>query len=92
LPDPEFVGGFVGFFEILSGALILIGLFTRLAAIPTLIIMLVAIATTKSEVLATKGFWEMMHGFRTDWAMLLGSVFLIISGGGRWSLDRKWFF
>lgn len=91
LPEPEFLGGFVGFFEILCGALILIGLFTRLAAIPTLIIMLVAIATTKSEVLATKGFWEMMHGSRTDWAMLLGSIFLIISGGGRWSLDRKWF-
>jgi putative oxidoreductase len=91
LPEPEFLGGFVGFFEILCGALILLGLITRLAAIPTLVIMLVAIATTKSEVLATKGFWEMMHGSRTDWAMLLGSTFLIISGGGRWSLDRKWF-
>jgi putative oxidoreductase len=91
LPEPEFLGGFVGFFEILCGVLIILGLFTRLAAIPTLVIMLVAIATTKSEVLATKGFWEMMHGSRTDWAMLLGSIFLIISGGGRWSLDRKWF-
>lgn len=91
LPEPEFLGGFVGFFEILCGTLIILGLFTRLAAIPTLVIMLVAIATTKSEVLATKGFWEMMHGSRTDWAMLLGSIFLIISGGGRWSLDRKWF-
>lgn len=91
LPEPEFLGVFVGFFEMLCGVLILLGLFTRLAAIPTLVIMLVAIATTKSEVLATKGFWEMMHGSRTDWAMLLGSVFLISSGGGRWSLDRKWF-
>jgi putative oxidoreductase len=91
LPEPEFLGGFVGFFEILCGTLIILGLFTRLAAIPTLVIMLVAIATTKSEVLATKGFWEMMHGSRTDWAMLLGSIFLIISGGGRWSLDRIWF-
>jgi putative oxidoreductase len=91
LPKPEFLGVFVGFFEMLCGVLILLGLFTRLAAIPTLVIMLVAIATTKSEVLSTKGFWEMMHGSRTDWAMLLGSIFLISSGGGRWSLDRKWF-
>lgn len=88
LPSPEFLGSFVGTFEILCGALILIGLLTRLASIPTLIIMLVAIATTKSEVLANDGFWEMMHGSRTDWSMLLGSIFLLIKGGGFWSLDN----
>lgn len=48
---------------------------------------MVAIATTKSEVLANEGFWAMMHGSRTDWAMLLGSLFLIIKGGGYWSVD-----
>ncbi len=90
LPAPEFFGPFVGTFEIISGTLILLGLFTRLAAIPTLIIMLVAIFTTKGTVLANEGFWPMMHGSRTDWAMLLGSIYLIIEGGGRWSLDRKW--
>ncbi|MBP2616639.1 DoxX family protein [Chryseobacterium jejuense] len=87
LPIPEFLGSFVGSFEILCGVFILIGLLTRLASIPLLIIMLVAIATTKSEVLANKGFWEMMHGSRTDWAMLLGSIFLLIKGGGQWSVD-----
>ncbi|WP_231577817.1 hypothetical protein [Sphingobacterium sp. IITKGP-BTPF85] len=56
-------------------------------SIPLIIIMFVAIATTKSEVLAEKGFWEMMHGSRTDWAMLLGSIFLLIKGGGCWSID-----
>ena len=89
LPSPEFLGSFVGFFEVLCGALILVGLFTRAAAIPTLIIMLVAIASTKGTVLTNEGFWPMMHGSRTDWAMLLGSIFLIIEGGGRWSLDRR---
>lgn len=88
LPSPEFLGSFVGGFEIICGALILIGLFTRLASIPPIIIMLVAIATTKSDVLANDGFWEMMHGSRTDWAMLLGSVFLLIKGAGNWSIDR----
>ncbi|TDE05132.1 DoxX family protein [Flavobacterium hiemivividum] len=88
LPNPEFLGNFVGSFEILCGILILIGLLTRVASIPLIIIMLVAIATTKSEVLAEKGFWEMMHGSRTDWAMLLGSIFLLMKGGGRWSIDR----
>lgn len=89
LPSPEFLGSFVGFFEILCGALILLGLCTRLAAVPTLIIMVVAIATTKGTVLANEGFWPMMHGSRTDWAMLLGSIYLIIEGGGRWSIDSK---
>lgn len=89
LPNPEFLGSFVGAFEIISGILILLGLFTRLAAVPTLVIMLVAIATTKSAVLQDQGFWKMMHGSRTDWSMLLGSIFLIIRGGGAWSLDRK---
>lgn len=87
LPSPDFLGSFVGAFEIVCGAMILLGLLTRLASIPTLIIMLVAIATTKSEVLANDGFWAMMHGSRTDWAMLLGSFFLILKGSGRFSLD-----
>ena len=89
LPSPEFLGSFVGFFEILCGALILLGLFTRLASIPIIIIMLVAIATTKAEVLKNEGFWEMLHGSRTDWAMLLGGIFLLIEGAGKWSFDEK---
>lgn len=88
LPAPEFLGDFVGTFEVLCGVLILFGLLTRLAAIPLILIMLVAIATTKAEVLAQQGFWEMLHGSRTDWAMLLGSLFLLIKGGGFASLDQ----
>lgn len=89
IPSPEFFGPFVGTFEITCGVLVLTGLFTRFAAIPLIIIMLVAIATTKATVLANDGFWEMLHGSRTDWAMLLGSIFLLIRGGGKWSLDNS---
>lgn len=88
LPSPEFLGSFVGTFEILCGALILIGLLTRLASIPLILIMLVALATTKAEVLANDGVWEMLHGSRTDWSMLLGSIFLLIKGGGSYSADK----
>jgi|SRR5690606_8256370 len=88
LPSPEFLGTFVGSFEVICGALILLGLLTRLASIPTFIIMLVAIASTKIEILVNDGFWAMMHASRTDWAMLLGSLFLIIQGGGNWSIDN----
>lgn len=89
LPNPEFLGSFVGTFEILCGILILIGLFTRLASLPLVIIMLFAIATTKADALVSQGFWEMMHGSRTDWAMLLGSIFLLIKGGGFFSIDNR---
>ena len=89
LPTPEFLGSFVGAFEILCGILILLGLLTRLASVPLIVIMLVAFASTKSEVYVEKGFWELLHGSRTDWAMLLGSIFLLIKGGGKWSLDRN---
>jgi uncharacterized membrane protein YphA (DoxX/SURF4 family) len=89
LPAPEFLGSFVGTFEIVCGLLIVLGLRTRLASIPLIIIMLVAFATTKSAVYLEKGFWELLHGSRTDWAMLLGSVFLLIKGGGLRSIDHK---
>jgi putative oxidoreductase len=89
LPNPDFLGPFVGSFEITCGTLVLLGLLTRLAAIPLLTIILVAIATTKAQLLADNGFWSMLHDSRTDWAMLLGSIFLIIKGAGKWSADSR---
>jgi putative oxidoreductase len=88
LPCPEFLGTFVAIFEILCGLLVLMGLFTRIASIPLIVIMIVALLTTKLEILTNDGFWNMMHAARTDWAMLLGSVFLLFRGGGGWSIDR----
>jgi len=88
LPSPDFLGSFVGTFEVLAGAFILLGLFTRLAAIPTLTIMIVAIYNTKIDILVNQGIWEMLHAARTDWSMLLGSIFLIIRGGGFASFDN----
>lgn len=47
LPNPEFLGYFVGGMKILCGLFILIGFVTRVAAIPALIIMIIASARTK---------------------------------------------
>jgi putative oxidoreductase len=87
IPAPEIVAPFVGVVEIVCGALVLIGLLTRLAAIPLLINISVAILTTKLPMLLNNGFWKMAHEARTDFSMLLGLLFLLIVGGGRWSLD-----
>jgi putative oxidoreductase len=89
LPAPEALAPFVATFEIACGLLVLLGLFTRLAAVPLIAIMLVAIATTKVPILMTSGFWKMAHEARTDYSMLLGSLFLLILGGGAWSLDAS---
>lgn len=88
LPSPELLGTLVGTTEIIAGTLILLGLFTRLAAMPLIIIMIVAITTTKFDILINQGIWEMLHAMRTDWSMLLGSLFLLIRGGGFGSLDK----
>jgi putative oxidoreductase len=88
LPHPDILGPIVGAFEIVCGIMVLMGLFTRLAALPVLVIILAAISLTKSQLFIHDGFWSMLHDSRTDWSMLLGSTFLFIKGGGKWSLDN----
>jgi uncharacterized membrane protein YphA (DoxX/SURF4 family) len=102
IPYPEIMGPFVGFVEIGCGAMILLGFYTRLAAIPLIVTMLVAIFTTKIPILLgtefmgfalrplrNYGLLSMLHESRNDLAMLIGSIFLLIKGGGKWSIDRK---
>ncbi|HBC76997.1 MAG TPA: DoxX family protein [Bacteroidales bacterium] len=87
--NPEFLASFVACFEIVCGTLLLIGLTVRIAAIPLLIIITTAIVTTKIPILHDKGFWSMAHEARTDFAMTLLLIHLMIFGGGRWSIDAK---
>jgi putative oxidoreductase len=89
LPAPEILASFVGVVEIVCGALVLLGLLTRLAAILLVIDMVVALLATKLPILLDKGFWAMAHETRTDWSMLLGSLFLLVVGAGPWSLDAR---
>ena len=89
IPSPQVMAPFVGVCEVVCGSLFLLGLFTRLAAVPMIIDMLVAISTTKVPMLLKNGFWAMAHEARVDYAMLLGSIFLLIVGAGRWSVDVK---
>ena len=88
-PNPQFWATFVGAFEITCGILILFGLFTRLASIPLLIIMVVSFITTKYPILVEKGFWPMAHEYRTDFAMTMLLLFLLYFGGGNFSLDKR---
>jgi uncharacterized membrane protein YphA (DoxX/SURF4 family) len=87
LPSPNMLAPLVGGFEVVCGVLVVLGLLTRLAAVPLLTIITVAIWTTKLPMLSTQGFWAMVHEARTDWCMFLGALFLIIVGAGSWSID-----
>ena len=89
IPAPGFFGPFVGVVETVCGALLILGLLTRLASIPLIIDISVAIATTKIPMLLHQGFWAAMHEARTDFCMLLGSIFLLIVGAGGASLDAS---
>jgi uncharacterized membrane protein YphA (DoxX/SURF4 family) len=90
IPSPAVVARLVGCVEIGCGTLVMLGAATRLAVLPLIVIMLTAIATTKIPILIEQGFWKLAHEARTDWSMLLGSLFLLIVGAGPWSLDAKW--
>jgi putative oxidoreductase len=87
--NPAFWAYFTATFEITCGILVLLGLFARLAAIPLLIIMMTAFVSTKWPILLDKGFWAMAHAYRTDFAMTLLLVYLLIYGGGNLSMDLK---
>jgi putative oxidoreductase len=100
IPVPHFTAPFVGLVEIVGGALVMVGLFTRLAAIPLLIDISVAIVSTKIPILLGHGYWRfslpnvkhygllgMLHEARTDISMVLGLIFILIVGAGSLSID-----
>ena len=89
IPAPAIMGPFVGVVEIVFGFMLLVGLLTRLSSIPLLIDICVAIATTKVPILLKSGFWPMEAEARTDYAMLMGLLFLVLAGAGSWSVDTR---
>jgi putative oxidoreductase len=102
IPFPDVMGPFVGGVETVCGILIVLWLLTRLATIPLIIIMIVALVSTKLPILVghdvwmfhlaqdikRTGFWSMMHEARADLTMLLGCIYLLIVGAGPWSVDE----
>jgi len=100
IPNPESTASIVGFFEILCGVLVIVGLFTRFAALPLIAVMLTALLTTKLPILLGSefmgfsvrkvsyyGIWGFLHESRTDLAMLFSALFLLLAGAGKWSID-----
>lgn len=89
IPWPQFMAPFVGVVEIVCGALILAGFLTRLATVPLIIDIAIALYSTKIVTFAKNGFWGTLHEARTDVSMLLGLLFLLLVGGGSLALDSR---
>lgn len=97
IPAPGFFASLDGVFEIACGALILVGLATRLAALPMVVDMAGALLITKLPILwggaplfaGKAGWWDFAHESRTDVAQLCGSLFLAAVGAGACSLDAR---
>jgi uncharacterized membrane protein YphA (DoxX/SURF4 family) len=51
--------------------------------------MITAFISTKIPILVHKGFWPWAHEYRTDFAMTLLLIYLLIYGSGKWSVDSK---
>jgi len=99
IPFPEYSSFFVACLEIVGGLMFVTGLGTRLISVPFIGEMIVAILSTKiSLYLGTSplplppappkiGAWAVLHEIRADYAQIMTSIFLLLNGPGKWSLD-----
>jgi len=78
IPLPELNAYLVGYTEFLGGLLLLLGLFTRLAAVPIALTMVVAILTAHRE-----------GGWSYPLLILATCIGLLQSGAGPFSLDKR---
>ncbi len=83
VPVPGFNAAFVGATELVCGILLLLGLASRLAAIPLIVTMCVAIATARiSDV---EGFGDLLR--LQEWIYIVLSIWIAVAGAGALSLD-----
>ena len=102
-PIPGVTASFVGAVEIVGGLFLIFGLLTRITSFYFVVQMLVAVITTKVTMILgyspigmpgappTTGIWAMLHEVRADYAQIMTSMFLLIAGPGKKSLDFKFF-
>jgi putative oxidoreductase len=83
IPFPHVLAPFVSIVEFLGGLLLLLGLFTRLAAVPLIIVMVVAVLTAKRPEVDSL---ETLLGF-DEVAYLALFLWLAVAGPGPMSID-----
>lgn len=84
IPAPAFNAVLVSSAELVCGALLLIGLLSRLAAIPLMVTMTVAILTAKRDALHSLAD---LVGFE-EWTYIVLALWIAVAGAGPLSVDR----
>ena len=84
IPAPSFNAALVATSELVCGAFLLVGLFARLAAIPLIATMCVALATAKSGDI--EGIRDLLGQQEFDYVVLL--IWIVIGGAGTLSADH----
>ncbi|MDD5730688.1 MAG: DoxX family protein [Candidatus Omnitrophica bacterium] len=80
-----FWAGLAAYSELIGGLCLILGIFTRLATIPLLIFMLVAVI----KVHLAKGFFLSAGGYEYNFIIVCGLISLLITGPGKFSLTKK---
>lgn len=83
VPAPELLAPFVAFTEIIAGALLIVGLLTRVAALALAVTALVALFLVH----ASSGFYAADGGIELVFLLAAGALALVATGAGRLSLD-----
>jgi len=83
MPLPMVSAVLASFAEFFGGAFMLLGLFTRIAAIPLAFVMFVAVTTVH----ISQGFF-LPGGFEYALTLLITNIGLILTGAGELSLDH----
>jgi len=104
LPLPGVLAPVVAVVEIVAGAATMLGLYAGDAALALLVVILVALITTKIPILLGHGFWRVhevhagrsgllgfLHEARTDLAMLFGCVAILIDSGLQLGRKKQWY-
>ncbi len=84
IPAPEIAAVLIMATEFLGGILLVLGLFTRLAAMPIAFAMLVAIV----QVHLKHGFFAGGGGYEFPLTLCVSAIVLVLTGSGAWALDN----
>jgi putative oxidoreductase len=84
IPAPEVAAVLIMATEFIGGILLLLGLFTRLAAIPIAFAMLVAIV----QVHLKNGFFAGGGGYEFPLTLAVAAIALVLTGSGAWAIDN----
>jgi uncharacterized membrane protein YphA (DoxX/SURF4 family) len=104
LPMPQLLAPVVGIIEIISGAAVILNIYTGEAAVLLLCVIVTALVTTKLPILlghavgrfgvpknvAHTGLFGFLHEARTDLAMLFSLVAILMDSGMHVVRPREW--